>query len=186
MLLSIRAYAQHRAENSLPGRTHVAVLKAIREGRIHRTPEGKIDTDEADQSWAQNTALEKSRPADRPGPAAPEATESDEPGSAQTGMSLLEASAIAKVWQAKQAELDYRTQLGQMVNARDVAERLANTFTMCRTKLLGVPTRVRQALPEMTPAQVTSIERFLREGLEDLANMSNAGEEDEESGSARA
>ncbi len=47
-LLSRRAYAKRR------GCSHVAVLKAIREGRIS-TVDGMIDPDLADREWAANT-----------------------------------------------------------------------------------------------------------------------------------
>ena len=48
-LLSIRAYGRHR------GVSHVAVLRAIRSGRIHRNPDGLIDADRAERDWAANT-----------------------------------------------------------------------------------------------------------------------------------
>ena len=168
MLLSVRAYAAHRAAKKLPGRSHVAVLKAIRDGRIERTPEGKIDCEDADRAWVANTRLERASSA--AGPAREEGDGPDEGESATAGMTMLQAATIEKLWKAKQAELDYRTQLGQVVNALDVAARLANTFTMCRTKLLGIPTRARQSLPDLTPAQVASINNWIREGLEDLSN----------------
>jgi len=68
--LSARAYAQHRAALELPGTSHVAVLKAIKSGRLEGAFERRgrrllIDPDLADVAWAQNTdALEgeKSRP----------------------------------------------------------------------------------------------------------------------------
>jgi hypothetical protein len=49
MGLSIRAYARHR------GVSHVAVLRAIKTGRITPEPDGTIDPDKADASWERST-----------------------------------------------------------------------------------------------------------------------------------
>ena len=48
-LMGIREYGRHR------GVSHVAVLKALRTGRIRQTPDGLIDSDQADRDWAGNT-----------------------------------------------------------------------------------------------------------------------------------
>jgi len=48
-LLTIRAYGRHRNVS------HVAVLKALRTGRIRQNAEGLIDSDQADCDWARNT-----------------------------------------------------------------------------------------------------------------------------------
>jgi hypothetical protein len=45
-MMSIRAYDRHRRVS------HVAVLKALRTGRIRRTSDGLIDSDEPDRDWA--------------------------------------------------------------------------------------------------------------------------------------
>jgi hypothetical protein len=34
-----------------------AVQKAIHSGRIHREPDGRVNSDEADREWSQNTRL---------------------------------------------------------------------------------------------------------------------------------
>ena len=49
-LLSIRKYAEHR------NISHTAVQKAIKQGRIHLTPDGRIDVDQADRDWERNTS----------------------------------------------------------------------------------------------------------------------------------
>ena len=47
--LSIRAYARHR------GVSHVAVLRAIKAGRIPKEPNGTIDRAKADAAWDRST-----------------------------------------------------------------------------------------------------------------------------------
>ena len=48
-------YAKHRRETGLPGGSPPAVTYAVRDGRITITPEGLIDSDQADRQWAANT-----------------------------------------------------------------------------------------------------------------------------------
>ena len=50
MGLSIRAYARHRKVS------HVAVLNAIKQGRVSREADGTIDPDKADAAWERSTA----------------------------------------------------------------------------------------------------------------------------------
>jgi hypothetical protein len=58
MGLSIRAYARRR------GVSHVAVLRAIKQGRVRVEPDGTIDPANADASWQRSTdpARTKSKP----------------------------------------------------------------------------------------------------------------------------
>jgi hypothetical protein len=46
--MGIREYGRHRNVS------HVAVLKALRTGRINSAPDGLIDSDQADRDWAAN------------------------------------------------------------------------------------------------------------------------------------
>ena len=64
MGLSIRAYAKVR------GVSHVAVLKAIKAGRIPIEPDGAIDPGKADAAWARSTdpGRTKSRTKAKPSP----------------------------------------------------------------------------------------------------------------------
>ena len=58
MGLSIRAYARRR------GVSHVAVLRAIKQGRVPVEPDGTIDPTKADASWQRSTdpSRTKSKP----------------------------------------------------------------------------------------------------------------------------
>lgn len=56
--VSLREYARIR------GVRLNAVQTAIASGRIHKTPDGKIDVDEANKEWFMNTDPAKSRKAD--------------------------------------------------------------------------------------------------------------------------
>jgi hypothetical protein len=64
MGLSIRAYAKVR------GVSHVAVLKAIKAGRVPIEPDGAIDPGKADAAWERSTdpGRTKSRTKAKPSP----------------------------------------------------------------------------------------------------------------------
>lgn len=178
-LLKLREYARHRAELRLPGGTHGAVQKAIRTGRIQINADGLIDSDAADQAWAAATNTNKRtspRPVSAPGREAIEEDEIDgapafdpEASTARPGMSLAQAAALEKVWNANLAELKYRKLLGELVGAKDLSDQLAALFTSCRTKLLGVPTTLRQQMPELSLQQLALIDKVIRQALEDLS-----------------
>jgi hypothetical protein len=57
MGISIRAYARHR------GVSHVAVLRAIKTGRIAAEPNGTIDAAKADAAWQRSSDPAKTRKA---------------------------------------------------------------------------------------------------------------------------
>ncbi len=60
-----REYAEHR------GVSRTAVRKAIKQGRIHTTPEEKIGVGQADRDWDRNTTP-TSKPMPAPAPKQPE------------------------------------------------------------------------------------------------------------------
>ena len=65
MGLSGRAYARHR------GVSHVAVLKALRSGRIVVGADGTIDPALVDRTWQERTAPRVAPPAAAPAKSAP-------------------------------------------------------------------------------------------------------------------
>ncbi len=54
-LMGLREYARHRKAKGLPGGSGAAVSKALGDGRIKRGGDGRIDSDQADLAWSQNT-----------------------------------------------------------------------------------------------------------------------------------
>ena len=51
----------------------------------------------------------------------------------------------------------------------ELEARLVTLFASCKTKLLGIPSRARQADPTLSSVQVAIVESLVREALEDLA-----------------
>lgn len=67
------------------------------------------------------------------------------------------------------AEDQLRKSRGELVPVADVVTKLAAEYTSARTKLLGIPSRLRQRDPGMTQGQLALVESLIREALEDLA-----------------
>lgn len=182
-LMSLRAYAARRGVSAM------AVSKAIESGRLKKSVkrdsrgQPKIkDPELADREWEASTDLTKApgsvkeradkrrdeEPKDLPA-RFPDLDE-DADTFAHTGMSLTQATAAEKVWKAKLAELDFRKKAGELVPSHDVKERLTSVFTSCRTKLLGIPSRMKQRLPHLTASEIGEVENLVREALEELAS----------------
>jgi hypothetical protein len=178
--LSLRAYARHR------GVQLRAVQKAIEAGRLVQsfTHDGQgrpriVDAALADAEWDANTNAVKATPsllkkaidatAPRPVPTAPPAPPPGPPvGDDGKPMTLLEASALEKSWKAKLAELDYQQQVGELVSAKEVEARTVEVFTRCRTKLLGIPSKAKTHLPNLSRGDLVTLDKLIREALEEL------------------
>lgn len=179
--ISLSAYARHR------GASPKAVSNAVKTGRLKKSVtfskagHPKItDVVLADREWEASTDLTKA-----PGSVKERADrrrdgEAPEPGNlplgddeadtfAHTGMNLTQATAAEKVWKAKLAELEFKKKSGELVPARDVTDRLSSVFTSCRTKLLGIPSRMKQRLPHLSASEIGEVENLVREALEELA-----------------
>lgn len=146
--------------------------RAIARGRLAASvdTDGQIiDAELADREWEANTDLSRApgavveRAAARAGgsAAAPRVT---------TANSVAENNAAKTYWQARQAELDYLADAKELVLARDVDAQVRGVFLACRTKLLGIPSRARQALPHLSVADIGALEGLIREALEGLAS----------------
>ena len=139
--------------------------KAIKVGRlkscIERTPKGvpKIrSTEEADDEWARTT---------RPQPAP-----FVDPGDRTGGpfFTYAEEAAREKHWRANLSQLEYETKSELLIPADEVRGVVIDRFTEVRTKLLGLPVRIKQRLPSLTAADVRVIDALVREALEAIVD----------------
>ena len=153
-LLTMNAYAKRR------GVSHTAVSKAVRSGRISRTPEGLIDPDTADREWADNTDPSKSmnydignpvrrRPMDSP------SVSSSNPEAAATSPAsglppYVQSRAIREAYEARLAKLEYEVKIGKLVNADEVRVDAFNVARITRDRLMGIPDMIAPLLTGMT------------------------------------
>ena len=156
--VSARQYAQHR------GVSHTAVQKAIRQGRIRTTPDGRIDVEPADRDWQRNTG-----PAATSHPAlAPERTA---PGS-HPGPSYAQSRAVRELYMARLAKLDYEERTGKLVDAAEMAKAAFDDSRVVRDRLLTIPDRISSLIAAETDERrvhnLLTVE--IREALMDLSN----------------
>jgi hypothetical protein len=162
--LSLRAYARHRKERGLPGSTLKAVQKAIETERITVvTLAGQTripDPEAADREWLANTDPVRSH-----GLIGEDDDLEDDGGEAGR---FRDAAARERHWKAQLAELNYKQRAGELVNAAEIQAAIVDTFTTVRTRLLGTASKAKQRMPELTLAQLATLDDIVREGLEEL------------------
>jgi hypothetical protein len=173
--LSLSAYAKRR------GVSHVAVSKAIAAGRLTasvvRDDRGapKIaDPELADREWAANTRPRIDHPAaaDLAGePPAPAPRVARPPAGAPRPdvPDYNESRARRESALADMAEIEVAERRGDLVSVDEARADVVSRFTVVRTRLLGVPSRVAQRLPHLAGEVVPIIDELLREALEELA-----------------
>jgi hypothetical protein len=152
MTLSPTAYARHRKARGLPGGTHVAVLKAIKAGRIEAEPDGSIDPAKADVAWNANTDAGRRRnprkEVNREEGATAVRAATGRAGSADTsaplvgGPSYAQSRAIREAYAARLAKLDYEERSGALVRTDRVKVGWFNALRVVRDRILNLPDRL--------------------------------------------
>lgn len=173
--MSLTAYAKRR------GVSTVAVSKAIATGRLRESVimvdgQPKIrDPEFADREWEANT---RPRVDQQPAPgAAPKAkaTAAADPDADQVpdyfeSRARREAAAARReAALAELAELDVDERKGELVPTVEARADVIDKFTIVKTRILGVPTRVAQRLPHVAAQVVPVLDELLREALDELA-----------------
>jgi len=87
-----------------------------------------------------------------------------------------ESRARSEYERANLLELERKQKEGLLLPAEQVEKVWANSVTIARTKLLGVPTRLRQRIPHLTLEEIAIAEELIRESLEELAGGEDDGE----------
>ena len=133
MELSIRGYAKHR------GVTDAAVRKAIRQGRISKGKNGKINPKLADKEWLQN-----SDPAQIKAESTfetPDYSQNSAPTSL-SGPSYQQSRAIKEAYGAKLLRLQFEKESKKLISIDDVKVSAFNAARMTRDRILNIPDRV--------------------------------------------
>lgn len=181
-LLTVTEYARRR------GVSHVAVIKAVKTGRITKTPDGKIDPEKADQEWAANTDPSKplnsvsGNPKHRRPPDSPKIPGADVEAASTASAGgvppYLQSRAIREAYEARLSKLDYEVRTGKLVNVDEVKVVAFNTARMARDKLMNMPDRLAPLLAGISDSheihRLLSAEvRLICEELSNDASKSN-------------
>jgi hypothetical protein len=175
--ISLRAYSRRR------GCSLTAVQKAIAAGRIKKLSNGKIDPDAADAAWTENTnaslrrgpaaaedvqtSFKSPRPA---GPGLPPEATADMGKPTADTRSFAAARAVREAYAARRAKLQFEKESGKVVDVDEVRDRWSKTLLAIKTRILGIPSKVRSQHPDMPHTDVAIIDQICREMLEELAN----------------
>jgi hypothetical protein len=169
MSLSLRAYARHRKAAGLTGGTHRAVQVAIAEGRLLRS----LTADRrqirsaalADAEWAATTNEDR---IPITGPTSDAGRETAKASDLQKHRARREA-ALADL-----AELEVAEKRNDLVSVAEARAVMVDKFTVVKTLLLAVPSKLRQRDTSFTHPQLALADELIRETLTELAD--GAGE----------
>lgn len=156
------------------GVTPEAVYAAVKAGRLPvvRTADGRelVNSETMREHWAKNTQRRIGR-GPKP-PAGQKAFPAARPRMAKTEESIPdydESRARTEHLKAELLELDRKQKEGVLVKAEEVELKWVEIVTLARTKILGIPTKAKQRIPDLDTEAVTVLEDIVRETLEDLS-----------------
>jgi len=80
-----------------------------------------------------------------------------------------ESRARTEYLKAELLELDRQTKAGKLVPVDEVEAKWIEVITLARGKMLGIPSKAKQRIPDLDAAAMACLEDIVRETLEDLA-----------------
>jgi phage terminase Nu1 subunit (DNA packaging protein) len=80
-----------------------------------------------------------------------------------------ESRARTEYLKAELLELERKEKEGLLVRSADVQAKWVEVITISRTKVMGVVSKVKQRVPDLTQDQISILEDIVREALEELA-----------------
>lgn len=88
---------------------------------------------------------------------------------------LAAATLRERVARAEAFELETARKKRLLVPAAGVEQLVTSMVVEARTALLGLPTRARQLMPHLTTVDMSTLDRLVREILEEMADGANRG-----------
>jgi hypothetical protein len=170
-LISMREYSRRR------GVAVSAVSKAVKSKRITLV-RGKIDPIKANKQWDANTQpgqravnTRRKAPSAAPPPAAADPGQTRDTPDQQPN-SYATARARREETLANMAQMDFDVKMGVLVNAAEIREKISKLHTEAKTRLLGVASKCKARLPQLSAIDVSIIEDLIREALGEIASGS--------------
>lgn len=170
--VSMREYARQRG-------VHLnAVQTAVKTGRIHKTPDGKIDVDTANKEWFMNTDPAKSHKTDPLFENPPETLANNGGGTTKQNFSTFQ--------QAKTADVYYRAMLvkaklkiitGETIDRKKAGLHAFNLGRSLRDLFVSFPTRYGSLIAAELEADehktITVLDEYIRKLLEESRDLIN-------------
>lgn len=143
-----------------------AISKALREGRLSvvQSHDGRemIDGDTLRDQWNARTQA-KMRPVTARRQAPAPRHQSDVPD-------YNESRARTEYLKAELLELERAEKERELISAAEVAKKWGELVAIARTKVLGIPSKAKQRIPDFPQDAFVILEDIVREALEDLAD----------------
>jgi phage terminase Nu1 subunit (DNA packaging protein) len=153
------------------GVTNQAVARAIADGRIDVVEEGGkewLERDGLEDRWQANSRKRIPNIRRHPDLRKPR------PQRMTTEPSQLpdynESRARTEWLKAELMELERAEKEGELVKAAEVAKKWGEVVAIARTKVMGIPSKAKQRIPEIPADAFVALEDIVREALEDLAD----------------
>lgn len=165
------------------GVTKEAVYAAVKTGRLTTKTgvDGRIlvNSETMRDEWARNTQKRVGIGPKPPGPGAERPVlrplserqaPRDRLGRTEEGIPEYDESrARTEHLKAELLELERKQKEGLLVKAEEIEAKWIEIVTLARTKILGIPTKAKQRIPDLDTDAITVLDDIVRETLEDLA-----------------
>lgn len=168
------------------GVSNEAVYAAVKEGRLSTVVAAdgriKVNSETMRAEWSRNTQRRIGvgpKPAGPGTSSAPLRSREDRmrspdstPRLSRTRESIPdydESRARTEHLKAELLELERQQKEGLLVPAAEVESRWVEIVTLARTKILGIPTKAKQRIPDLDTDAIGLLEDIVRETLEDLS-----------------
>jgi len=170
------------------GVTSEAVYAAVKQGRLSTitAKDGRVmvNSETMRDEWSKNTQKRIGRgpkpPASEPKPLRPREQRVPSGRISRTVESIPEyeeSRARTEHLKAELLELERKQKESLLVPAAEIEAKWVEIVTQARTKMLGIPTKAKQRIPDLDTDAMGVLEDIVRETLEDLSSA--AGEDDE-------
>lgn len=178
----------------LLGVSWTSVNKAINEKRLSSitTADGRelVNSDTMRDEWKRNTQSRIGvgpKPAPQPKqplrPREERMSRSTPPPRNSTTSEAVpdynESRARTEHLKAELLELERKQKEALLVSAAEVEAKWVEIITLARTKILGIPTKAKQRIPDLDTDAIGLLEDIVRETLEDLSGNANDEEHDQ-------
>ena len=151
--------------------TPQAVYKAINQGRV--TPvvdnDGKVmlDKDAFETDWEKTYHPNQMKKANNYHKPRQKAVISDIPA-------YEESRARTEHLKAELLDIERKQKEQQLVDSKQVQAKWLEVISIAKNKVLGIPSKAKQRIPELDVSAMNCLEDIVRESLEEIANTQSA------------
>ena len=153
------------------GVTIQAVYGAIKEGRLTAMTDDKgkivINSDTLEKEWYSKSAFKRVRTISKDNNVVVHRSRLSKTD--ESIPEYEESKARTEHLKAELLELDRKVKEKELVPMEDVENKWCDIITNARTKLLGIPAKAKQRIPDLDANAVSCLDDIVREALEELS-----------------